>query len=185
MRESFVFRFISALRFYLANHLIMNFTPYFFRQWYLKNICYIKIGIESSIHMGCFITGSNIEIGNNTVINRRTYLDGRASLKIGNNVNISHQTLIQTMTHDPQNCDFVVLCKPVIIEDHVWIGTRAIILPGVTIGEGAVIGAGAVVTKNIPSYSIAAGNPAKVIKERSNNLSYTSRYFPFFDTDIQ
>jgi acetyltransferase-like isoleucine patch superfamily enzyme len=163
----------------------MNYMPYFIRHWYLRKICHIKIGKESSIHMGCFITGSNIEIGNNTVINRNTYLDGRVSLKIGNNVNITHQTLIQTLTHDPQNCDFVCLCKPVIIEDHVWIGARAIILPGVTIGEGAVIGAGSVVTKSIAPYSIAVGNPAKVIKTRNRDLRYKSKYFPFFDTDIQ
>jgi len=185
MTSRLVIRFLSAFRVYLANHVVMNFTPYWFRHWYLRTFCHIRIGVDSSIHMGCFITGSNIEIGNNTVINRQTYLDGRASLKVGNNVNISHQTLIQTLTHDPQNCDFVCLCKPVVIEDHVWIGARAMILPGVTVGEGAVVGAGSVVTKNVTPYTIVAGNPAKVIKERNSTLTYKSRYFPFFDTDIQ
>jgi acetyltransferase-like isoleucine patch superfamily enzyme len=185
IRNSFIVRYLDALRFYLANHFFMNFTPYFFRHWYLKNICQIKIGSESSIHMGCFITGTNIEIGNNTVINRKTYLDGRVSLKIGNNVNISHQTILHTLTHDPQNCDFICICKPVTIEDHAWIGARAIILPGVTVGEGAVIGAGSVVTHSIIPYSIVAGNPAKIIKMRDRNIKYKSKYFPFFDTDIQ
>ena len=135
--------------------------------------------------MGCFVTGTHIKIGSNTVINRQTYLDGRAGLRIGNNVNISHQALIQTLTHDPQDPLFGTLCKPVTIEDHVWIGARAIILSGVTIGEGAVIGAGAVVTKDIPPYSIAVGNPARVIKARNRILHYKSRYSPFFDTDVQ
>ncbi|MBL4677498.1 MAG: hypothetical protein JKY70_15040 [Mucilaginibacter sp.] len=54
--------------------------------------------------------------------------------------------------------------KPVIIEDNVWIGETVSVLPGVTIGKGSIIGASAVVTKNIPPYSIAVGNPAKVIK---------------------
>lgn len=179
------FRFLSALAFYLANHLFSKIPSYTLRHWFLKKFCGLKIGKESSIHMNCFITGTNIEIGNNTVINRQTYLDGRAGLKIGNNVNISHQTLIQTLTHDPQNPDFSCLVLPVTIENDVWIGTRAIILPGVTIGEGAVIGAGAIVTKNIPKHSIAVGNPAKVIKEREKNLRYKSKYFPLFDTDIQ
>jgi len=178
-------RFFSALAFYLANHLFAKIPSYTLRHWFLRKFCKIKIGKESSIHMNCFITGNNIEIGDNTVINRQTYLDGRAGIKIGNNVNISHQTLIQTLTHDPQNPDFACLVKPVTIEDDVWIGTRAIILPGVTIGEGAVIGAGAIVTKNIPKHSIAVGNPAKVIKEREKNLRYKSKYFPLFDTDIQ
>ena len=135
--------------------------------------------------MSCFVTGNYIEIGCNTVINRGTYLDGRDTLKIGNNVNVSHGSLIQTLTHDPHNPDFVCLCKPVVIEDHVWIGARAIILPGVTIGEGAVIGAGSVVTRNVPPYTIAVGSPARVVKDRSREIHYQSRYFPFFDTDIQ
>jgi acetyltransferase-like isoleucine patch superfamily enzyme len=135
--------------------------------------------------MGCFITGSKIEIGNNTVINRGTYLDGRVELKIGNNVNVSQYTVIHTLTHDPQNPDFTCVCKPVEIHDHVWIGTRTIILPGVILGEGAVVGAGAVVTKNVPPYKIAVGNPAKVIKDRTKDLRYKTRYFPLFDTDIQ
>jgi len=175
----------SASFFYLANHLFAKLPSYRLRHWYLKHFCRLKIGKDSSIHMNCFITGTNIEIGNNTIVNRQTYLDGRAGVKIGNNVNISHQTLIQSLDHDPQDPYFGCLVKPVTIENNVWIGTRAIILPGVLIGEGAVIGAGSVVTKNIPSYTIAVGNPAKVIKTRNKNLKYKTKYFPYFDTDIQ
>lgn len=135
--------------------------------------------------MGCFITGKKIEIGSNTVINRFTYLDGRASLRIGNNVNISHYSIIQTLTHDPQSQSFTCQEKPVTIGDYVWIGARAIICPGVTIGEGAVIAAGAVVTKDVPPYAIVGGNPARYIKNRTKELHYTTRYFPLLDTDIQ
>jgi acetyltransferase-like isoleucine patch superfamily enzyme len=106
-------------------------------------------------------------------------------LKIGNNVNISSYTLIQTLTHDPQNPDFVCLERPVVIGDYAWIGARAIICPGVTVGEGAVVAAGAVVTKNVPPYTIVGGNPAAYIKDRTRNLRYRTAYFPFFDTDIQ
>lgn len=56
--------------------------------------------------------------------------------------------------------------KPVVIEDDVWIGSRVIILPGVTIGKGSVIGASAVVSKSVPPYSVVAGNPAKIVKTR-------------------
>ena len=181
----FTHRFISALKFFICNHLFMKLPGYVLRHWYLKHIIGIEIGRDTSIHMGCFITGDKIKIGSNTVINRGSYLDGRVSLNIGNNVNITHQTLIQTLTHDPQNPDFICVEGPVSIGDHAWIGARAIILPGVTIGEGAVVGAGAVVTKDIPPFSIAVGNPAKVIKERQCDINYRSRYFPFFDTDIQ
>ena len=159
--------------------------PYIVRHWYLRYICGIKIGRDSSIARRCFISGSNIAIGANTVINRYTYLDGRAQLYIGNNVNISHYTLIHTLTHDPQNRDFICLEKPVAIMDHAWIGARAIILPGVTIGEGAVVGAGAVVSRDVPPYMIVAGNPAIPVRKRSRDIAYRSSYFPFFDTDIQ
>ncbi len=149
----------------------------------------MKIGNETSIAMGCFIAaapwGATIEIGDNTVINRFTYLDGRAPLKIGNNVNISHYTLIQTLTHNPYDPTFPGVAKAVVIGDHVWIGARATILPGVTIGEGAVIGAGAVVSKSIPPYAIAVGNPIKIVGERPREINYKSKYFPFFNSDIQ
>jgi len=179
------YRYYGALKFWLANHFFMNWMPYRIRHWFLRRFCNVQLGSDSSICSGCFVTGYRIRIGSNTVINRFTYLDGRVELVIGNNVNISHYTLIQTLTHDPQNPDFVCLEKPVRIEDHVWIGARAMICPGVTIGEGAVVAAGAVVTKDVASYTIVGGNPAKFIKERSRDLRYKSRYFPLFDTDIQ
>jgi acetyltransferase-like isoleucine patch superfamily enzyme len=69
--------------------------------------------------------------------------------------------------------------------DHAWIGARAIILPGVTVGEGAVVSAGSVVSRDVPPYTIVAGNPAEVIGQRTRDLRYRTRYFPFFDTDIQ
>ena len=178
-------RLLPALAFYLGNHLFMNHTPYRVRHWYLRRFCGVRLGRDSSIAMGCFITGYNLRIGDNTVINRFTYLDGRCDLVIGNNVNISHFTLIQTLTHDPQSPGFACLVRPVTIEDHVWIGARALICPGVTIGEGAVIGAGAVVTADVPPYAVAAGNPARVVNTRTRDIRYRSRYFPFFDTDIQ
>lgn len=180
---------IQAFYFYISNGFIINIPFFTIKHFLLKKLLKIKLGKDSSIHSGCYITGgpwgANIEIGHNSVINRFTYLDGRFSLKIGNNVNISHYTVIQTLSHDPQSPDFAGVIGPVIIEDHVWIGTRALILPGITIGEGAVIGAGSVVTKSIPPYSIAVGNPARVIKERTRNLKYKTVYFPLLNSDIQ
>jgi maltose O-acetyltransferase len=65
------------------------------------------------------------------------------------------------------------------IGDRVWIAYRAIILPGVTIGEGAVVGAGSVVTKDVEPYTIVAGNPARVVNKRSPNLHYALNYQPW------
>jgi acetyltransferase-like isoleucine patch superfamily enzyme len=177
--------YLKALIFFLGNRIIMTWLPYFIRHMFIRKILRIRMGSESSIAMGVFITGNKITIGSNTVINRGVYLDGRAALFIGNNVNVSHRTLIQTLTHDSQSPYFIAVERPVVIHDHVWIGAQALICPGVTIGEGAIIGAGAVVTKNIAPYTIVGGNPAAKIKMRASHIEYKSRYFPFFDTDVQ
>ncbi|MBX9578562.1 MAG: acyltransferase [Chthoniobacterales bacterium] len=177
--------YMTALVFTIANRVAMKCPSYFLRHWYLKSFCNVKIGKNSSICTDSFITGKHIKIGSNSVINRFCYLDGRVPLTIGDNVNISHYTHIQTLSHNYQCPNFSCICKPVIIESNVWIGARAIILPGVTVGEGAVIGAGAVVTKSVPPYKVAAGNPARIINERSKDIKYETKYFPLFDTDIQ
>ncbi|WP_461453691.1 acyltransferase [Mucilaginibacter sp.] len=93
-------------------------------------------------------------------------------LTIGNNVNISTQVVIWTLHHDYNSPDFAQAGSPVIIEDYVWLCSRAIILPGVTIGEGAVVAAGAVVTKNVEPYTVVGGVPAKYIAKRNTNLNY-------------
>ena len=145
----------------------------------------MQIGKDSSIAMGCFFTGKKIIIGNNSVINRFCYIDGRGPLYIGNNVNISHYTIVHTLTHITNSPHFHVEERAVTILDHSWIGVRSVILPGVTIGEGAIVAAGAIVTRDVPPYTIVAGSPAKAIGERTKDLQYKTHYFPFFDTDIQ
>lgn len=178
-------QFRPALCFYLGNHLFMNWAPYRVRHWFLRRYCGLRLGDGSSIAMGCFITGYNVSIGANTAVNRGTYLDGRAPLTIGSNVNISHQAVLQTLAHDPHAANFAVQGRPIVIGDHAWVGARAIICPGVTLGEGAVVGAGAVVTRDVAAWTIVAGNPARVISLRSPDVRYRTRYFPWFDTDLQ
>lgn len=176
---------LPALCFYLGNHLFMNYVPYTWRHWYLRRYCGLVLGEGSSICAGCFITGIYVRIGANSVVNRGTYLDGRAALTIGDNVNVSHQVLIQTLTHDPHRPSFPVIAQPVVIRNHAWIGARAMICPGVTVGEGAVVGMGAVVTRDVPAWSIVAGNPAREIGDRPRLIGYRTRYRPWFDTDIE
>lgn len=184
-KNSYLARWLEALKFYFLNNVLLRCTPYFVRHWYLRSVLGYRIGADTSVAMWCFFTGYDITIGKNTAINRFCYLDGRGPLYIGNNVNLSHYTIIHTLTHLTNSPYFHAQQRPVAIMDHAWIGARAIILPGVTVGEGAVVSAGSVVNKDVPPYSIVVGNPARVVGERTRELHYTTKYFPFFDTDIQ
>ena len=180
--------FVHALKYYLGNHLVAATPCEFLRHLYYKAILGIKVGKDTHISMGEFITGfysrCSISVGDNCVINRNCYLDGRGSIVIGNNVNVSFGTTILTLQHNVHSSMFECKVGNVIIENDVWIGARAIILPGVTVGKGAVIAAGAVVSKSVPEYSIAAGVPAKVIGMRHRDLKYKTRFHPFFYTDV-
>ncbi len=109
--------------------------------------------------------GINITIGKNVFINACCKFQDQGGIIIGDNVLIGHSVVITTLNHDITPRTRVNMTpKQVKIGSNVWIGSNVTILPGVEIGEGAVIGAGSVVTKDVPQYSIAAGNPAKVIK---------------------
>lgn len=107
------------------------------------------------------------------------FLDYRGSISIGKNVNISSQVIILTGDHDPQDKHFRYRSRPVIIEDYVWLSTRCIILPGVTIGKGAVVAAGAVVTKDVFPYTIVGGIPACKISDRNIDLDYNVNFRGF------
>ena len=177
--------FLSACLFFMYTSLIGKFPSYNLRHAYLRRVLRLVIGKGGAIHMGCFITGRKISIGARVVVNRRCYLDGRGGLAIGDDVSISPECYIITLTHDVNDPCFIAVAKPVAIHSRVWIGARAIVLPGVTLGEGCVVGAGAVVTKDVQPYSVVAGNPAREIGKRSKDLSYQLTYRPLFDTDVQ
>lgn len=129
----------------------------------------VKIGKNSFIHMGArFYLPINITIGNGTIIGDNAFLDGRAPVTIGDNVDVASQVLIYNSEHDIASVGFDPIEEPVEIGDYVFIGPRTIILPGVKIGKGAVVAAGAVVTEDVPAFKIVGGVPAKVIGERKN-----------------
>jgi maltose O-acetyltransferase len=111
--------------------------------------------------------GYNIRIGDDVQMNFNcVFLDG-CPITIGNRVLLAPNVQLYTASHplDPDvRSSGLELGKPITIEDDVWIGGNTVVLPGVTIGRGAVIGAGSVVTKNVPSMCVYAGNPSKLIK---------------------
>lgn len=138
-----------------------------------RNLIYtlakIRLGEGSTIHMWArFYDPKNIKIGEDTIIGDHVFLDGRDKLIIGSHVEIASQVLIYNSEHDLNSEGFEAICEPVEIGDYVFIGPRAIILPGVKIGRGAVVAAGAVVTKNVPDFTIVGGVPAVKIGERKN-----------------
>lgn len=144
----------------------------------LRNLIYqlagITFGNNATIHMGAILyEPKNIVIGNGTIIGENVILDGRNILRVGNNVDIASEVMIYNSQHDIDSEDFQAVSKPVVIEDYVFIGPRAIILPGVTVGMGAVVAAGAVVTKDVSPFNVVGGVPAKIIGERKRkNLQY-------------
>ena len=99
---------------------------------------------------------------------------------IGENVSISPGTWLVTGTHDINDPDFAVSFKPIVIGNYVWIGVRATVLGGVTIGDGAIVMAGAMVTRDVPAYAVVGGVPARVVGQRTlRNPQYTLEHHPF------
>lgn len=129
----------------------------------------VKIGRASAIHMWCnFFNPAGVEIGEDTIIGDHAFLDGRAPLKIGNNVDIASYVMIYNSEHDVNSDDFHATYGPVTIGSHVFIGPGVIIQPGVTIGKGAVVAAGAVVVHDVGEFTMVGGVPAVKIGERKN-----------------
>jgi len=167
---------------FVLNYVVSFFPVFWVRKLYYR-LCGIIIGKKSIINMQqFFVLGSaKIKIGNNSHINHNCFIDGRAGITIGNSVSISHNVSIVTVSHDVLSPSFKMKAAPVIIEDYVWIGINATILQGVRIGKGAVIAAGAIVTKDVPPFSIVAGIPAKETGKREiGNIDYVCKWDKFF-----
>lgn len=154
----------------LPSHILRNF--------YYKYIFGMKVHRRAVIYgRGEFRAPYNIIIGEGTIVGDCARIDGRNGVVIGKNVNLSSEVCIWTEQHDTNDSLFRCLYsenndKKVVIGDRVWLSCRCIILPGVKIGEGSIVAAGAVVTKDVLPYSIYAGIPARKIGERNKDLQY-------------
>jgi acetyltransferase-like isoleucine patch superfamily enzyme len=172
-------RYAGAFVAYCCNHIggkcPSRTIRHTFLRWWLK-----EFGAGTGVQMGCTFLSRNVRLGRRNVINFGCLFDGRGyEIRTGSDVSIGPAATILTLGHDPRSPAFAGSGGPVVIEDHVWICYGALLLPGVTVGEGAVVGAGAVVTRDVPRCSIVAGNPAKVIGERPMGLKYQLSYKPF------
>lgn len=150
------------------------------RLLFYRRVFSVEIGEATSVHRHCrFYRAAGVSIGAHSVINRDVLLDGRMGLHIGDNVSISEGSQILTLEHDPNSPSFNYRGAPVVIGDRVFLGARSSVLPGITVGEGAVVAAGAVVTKDVPAFAIVGGVPARPIGQRRNDLSYELTYRKF------
>jgi len=172
--------FTGSVLAYLYNNCLGKLPVRSLRHFFLRVYLGGK-GRQSFVQMGCkFLNGRRVYLGNNNVINFGCLLDGRHyNIHTGNNVSIGPEASILTLGHDPHSASFANRGGDVIIGDYVWIAYRAIVLPGITIGEGAVVAAGSVVTKDVAPYSIVAGSPAVKVGERNKDLSYQLSFNPF------
>ena len=170
---SILYRYAKAIGIeYMVNDVLPHIPFWNLRKAYLKLIG-VKIGKGSFVMKRCYMMSPwLISVGKYSHINRECTLDARGGICIGNSVSISHGVKIMTGSHDIQNKKFPGIYGKITIDDYAWLGVGCIILKGVTIGKGAVIAAGAVVTKDIPSFTIVGGIPAHKIGERKQQLDY-------------
>ncbi|MDP4179984.1 MAG: acyltransferase [Bacillota bacterium] len=165
------------LYYMIARHLPGSDLPYGFgskkiRRFLCKRI-FLSAGKNLNVEHGSFFgSGRDIEIGDNTGLGINCRIMG--PLKIGSEVMMGPEVMIFTQNHENSRLDIpmnrqTAPKRPVVIEDDVWIAARVIILPGITVHKGAILGAGAVITKDVPEYAVVGGNPARIIKFRNGN----------------
>ena len=145
----------------------------FFRMFIYKHIFLMNIGKKVIIYKGLEIRGgTKITIGDGTIIGDDCLLDGRGGLTIGKNVNFSSRASVYTEQHQVNNPLFTSEKKPVSIKDRAWISSNSVVLPGVTVKEGAILACGGVATKDLEAFTVYGGVPAKVVSKRNDNLIY-------------
>lgn len=140
-----------------------------------------SVGKGTSIQLRCrFLNGRKVFLGERNIINFGCLFDGRKfPIRTGRNVSIGPEATVLTLGHDPYSPEFEDRGGPVGIGERVWIGYRAVVLPGVTIGDGAVVGAASVVTRDVEPFAIVAGNPARRIGDRTEDLQFELDFDPW------
>jgi maltose O-acetyltransferase len=171
MKQLLLFVYYAFLQ-YLPMQPMPGFKFYYkIRYWVVKHLL-AECGIDVIVKNKCYFgNGSKLKVGNYSQMGQNARLNGPITL--GNYIMMGPDVVMMAITHDVSDLAKLMLDptnpsieKPIIIGNNVWIGTRVIIMPGVSIGDNSIIGAGAVVTKSFPANSIIGGVPAQFIKER-------------------
>ena len=161
------FLFGGSVQWLITNRFFSNFPSHRIRRHWLIALG-ARIGKSVAIYGGCeFRNLRQLVIGEGSSIGHRCVLDARKGLTIGRCVTLGTEVMIWTLQHDYNDVHFKAVGEPVSIGSWAWLGSRAILLPGVSIGEGAVVAAGAVVTKDVSPYDVVAGVPARVVSKRN------------------
>lgn len=156
----------ESLEWFFLNNFVSSFPSRRFRIFIL-NIMGAKVPKETAVYGGNeYRNPKGLTIGKGTALGHRCLLDARSGLEIGENVCFGTEVMIWTLHHDYNDLNFAAVGAKVKIGNFVWLGSRCIVLPGVTIGEGAVIASGAVVTKDVEPFTVVGGIPAKPISKR-------------------
>ncbi len=172
---------LHDFKLFICNFFIAYVPFHFIRLFYYKQIMKFKIGKGSSIHLGCHFTGvTAFTMGINSTLNQYCRIDNRAGIVIGNNVSVSPDVDLITADHDihTQSCDGRQ--KEIIIKDFVFIGSDAMILPGIIMEEGSVLGAKSLLTKSTVAYGIYVGIPAQLKGNRRTDIDYSASYIRWF-----
>jgi maltose O-acetyltransferase len=166
--------FVIRLVNYVTNHVVAHIPSFALRRLWYRRVVGMQFGPHSGVHLNCYVwfygpgqvRRDVVTIGANSRINRGCTLDLREGLRIGDNVSISAEALILTAAGRVGGGRSVEGARSVVIDDNAWIGMRAIVMPGVHIGRGAVVAAGAVVTADVPPLAVVFGSPARTVGTR-------------------
>ncbi|GHT07360.1 hypothetical protein FACS189432_02460 [Bacteroidia bacterium] len=170
----------TSIEWWILNSFIANFPSQTVRMFLLRFLG-AKIG-KASMFAGFEIRNPRgLIIQDGCSIGPRVRLDARKGLVIKNNVTVAAEAMIWTLHHDYNDVNFKTVGDSVVIKEYAWICSRAIIIPGVTIGEYAVVASGSVVTKDVPPFTVVGGIPAKVIGQRENK---EYKYVPYYKLHI-
>jgi putative colanic acid biosynthesis acetyltransferase WcaF len=156
----------------LFNLVITHLPGHWLRQVWLRMLG-ARIGAGSIIFRGTTVFGAEyLRLGERVHVGFRVVLDARGGITIADDVNISSDSQLLTARHAIHSPDFEREVAPIMIEDHVWVATRSIILAGVSVARGAVVAAGGVAARDVPPSTVVAGVPAKPIGQRRGDLGY-------------
>ena len=162
--KSKIYNSVSMTRWWFVNSIVCNFPGSGVRKFFLRLVG-MKIGKGTYIFEGFHIRNpKGVCLEDGVQIGPKVLLDGRKGLTIKKNAVIGYESIIWTLNHDYNDINFCGKGSPVTVGEYSWICSRAIILPGINIGNYAVIASNAVVTKDVPDYAVVGGVPAKVIR---------------------